>query len=80
MSNNKELFNGKAIAAIELSEEAKTIALDRYHNFYGSNCIIPDELFIRLLNDCLVLSQQKVEGRLISTKIFIPGYDEQNFI
>ncbi|KKK95256.1 hypothetical protein LCGC14_2674640, partial [marine sediment metagenome] len=80
MSNNKEFFNGKAIAAIELSEKAKTRALENYHNLYGPNAIILDELFIRLLNDCLLLSQQKVEGRLISTKIFIPGYYEQNFI
>lgn len=80
MSNNKELFHGKTISAIELSEEAKTIALVRYHKLYGTNCIIPDELFIRLLNDCLVLSQQRIEGRLISTKIFIPGYYEQSFI
>ncbi len=51
MSDNKEFFDQKAIPAIELSAEAKSIALTRYHSYYQTNCIISDEIFIRLLND-----------------------------
>lgn len=80
MSNNEEQFNSKDIPAIVLSEEARTVALSRYHNFYNPICIIPDDDFTKLLNDGLVISQQKVEGRFISTKLFIQGYTDGNII
>ncbi|KKN52995.1 hypothetical protein LCGC14_0606840 [marine sediment metagenome] len=80
MTNNERQFSSKDIPAIVLSEEVKTIALNRYHSLYKTNCIIPDDDFTKLLNDSLVLSQQKVEGRFISTKLFIQGYTDGNFI
>lgn len=80
MSYNEGQFSTKDIPAIVLSEEVRTIALNRYHNLYQTNCIIPDDDFTKLLNDSLVLSQQEVEGRSISTKLFIQGYTDGNFV
>ncbi len=80
MSNIEEQFSSKDIPAIVLSEEARTVVLSRYHDFYKPNCIIPDDDFTKLLNDSLVLSQQIVEGRFISTKLFIQGYTDGNII
>jgi len=62
--------------AISLSQISKEKALSYYSESYEQNglkitsseCIIPDEIFLKILNDCLILSQQKIEDRVISTK------------
>ncbi len=67
--------------AISLSKISKEMALSYFSEYYKKNkfkissseCIIPDKIFLKILNDCLILSQQKIEERLISTKLLFPN-------
>lgn len=66
--------------AIDLSQNARRKALIFYREYYlndrfkirSSDCIIPENIFSKILTDCLVMSQQKIEERLISTKFLFP--------
>lgn len=81
MPNNKNPREEDIIVAIKLSQKAERRALDLYTNFYtsksniipSSEYIIPKEAFIKILNDCMVLSQQKIEDRPILTKFIFPN-------
>lgn len=67
-----------------MNQIAEKKALSIYHNFYDRTtieqippyeCIFPDNVFIKILNDVIVLSQQKIEDRLINTKIIFIDND-----
>ncbi len=74
-------FNTDPLNALSLNREAEQRALKIYMEFYteknftipSSNCIIPNEVFLKILNDCIILSQQKIEGRYISTQFVFPN-------
>lgn len=74
-------FNIDPLTALSLNREAEKRALKIYMEFYtekkftipSSNCIIHNEVFLKILNDCIILSQQKIEGRHISTQFLFPN-------
>ncbi len=74
-------FNKDPLTALSLNREAEERALKIYMEFYteknftipSSNCIIPNKVFLKILNDCIILSQQKIEGRYISTQFLFPN-------
>jgi len=76
----KPLEKDSAIA-ITLNKIAEEKAISIYSEFYKENrlkissseCIINNRIFLKILNDCLILSQQKIEERSISTKFIIPN-------
>jgi len=81
MSNNTSPFKKDKIMAIKLSQKAEKRAMELYTEFYtsesyfisSSECIIPKAIFLKILNDCLILSQQKIEDRPILTKFIFPS-------
>ncbi len=74
-------FNDDPLTALSLNREAEQRALKIYREFYtekrftipSSNCIIPNEVLLKIVNDCIILSQQKIEGRFISTQFIFPN-------
>ncbi|TFG23305.1 MAG: hypothetical protein EU529_07860 [Promethearchaeota archaeon] len=74
------------IDALDLSQEAKRKALALYKDYYinnrfkihSSDCIIPENRFYKVLKDCLILSQQKIEERSISTKFIFPNINKDD--
>jgi len=74
-------FNIAPSTALSLNREAEGRTLKIYKEFYtekyfttlSSNCIIPNDIFLKILNDCIILSQQKIEGRNISTQFLFPN-------
>lgn len=76
----RPLVRDSAIA-ISLNQIAEQKALSYYSEGYieerfdipSSECIIPNKIFLKILNDCIILSQQKIEERLISTKLLFPN-------
>lgn len=85
-SNLKE----KNMSDISLNSKAKEKAFSLYENSYkkshvklfsisSSRCIIPKVTFIKILNDCFILSLQKIEDRLISTKFLFPSKEDDTF-
>jgi len=80
-------FNSDPLTALSLNREAEQRALKIYKEFYteknftipSSNCIIPNKLFLKILNDCIILSQQKIEGRNISTQFLFPNLKKEQY-
>ena len=77
MSNDITTLEDKPRRALILDKSAEKKALSIYHNFYEMNlikditsfeCIVPDDVFIKILNDMIFLSQQRIEDRIINTK------------
>jgi len=84
MSNNTSPIKKDIIKAINLSQKAEKKAVELYTDFYtgetgktffisSSKCLIPKPIFLNILNDCLILSQQKIEERPILTKFIFPS-------
>lgn len=73
--------------SISLNSESEEKVFSLYEKFYNyeksyegprfkissSRCIIPRETFIKILNDCIILSLQTIEDRPISTKFLFPN-------
>lgn len=80
-------FYTDPLNALSLNKEAEQRALKIYMEFYAeknftipsSNCIIPNEVFLKILNDCIILSQQKIEGRYISAQFLFPNLKRKNY-
>lgn len=73
--------------SISLNSESEEKVFSLYEKFYNyeksyegprfkissSRCIIPREIFIKILNDSIILSLQTIEDRPISTKFLFPN-------
>lgn len=80
-------FNSDPLTALSLNREAERRALKIYLEFYteknftipSSDCIIPNKFFLKILNECIILSQQKIEGRYISTQFLFPNLNIEEY-
>lgn len=69
------------VVAIDLSEDLINVAQKIYDEFYKDKCNVSYKQFIKVLKDCLIVSQQKIEEQLITSKIIVPNRidDELNW-
>ncbi len=71
MSDNKEIINSGEIIAIELNINAKNKIVKACEDFYGTHTFLIPDLLLEIINCCLILSMQKIEGKFVKFRFII---------